>query len=530
MAESLSREAARMQNISLVDLFQREQARGARYSGEVGPLFLDYSKQHIDTAVAKALLDFAETRELAPRLQDIAVGRVVNTSEGRAACHNRLRASTDLPAPVRDMRAAMAAMAAAFAGGEWPRTAARVTHIVNIGIGGSDLGPRLLVDALSGIENAAATVEFIANIDPANLQRVLQRCNPASTLFIVSSKSFSTEETRRNADAAWGWLAESIPAEQVPHHFVAVTANPDAARARGYRDEQIITFPEWVGGRFSIWSAIGLPVALAFGMDTFENFLAGGAAIDDHALSVELKSNHVIALGLLDVWNSSFLRRDSLAVLPYDHNLRLLPDYLQQLMMESNGKSVTQSAGAVAMPTSPIVWGNDGTNGQHSFHQLLHQGTQRVSCDFLLPLASTTPHRDQHAALVAHCLSQSLVLMRGQAENDVFRELLEDGMAESTARELARHKSMSGNRPSTTICYPRTSAESIGAVIALYEYRVLVAAILWEINPFDQWGVELGKKVSGTIADAMTSRDMTEFDASTRQLLNRYYSVMDDQS
>ncbi len=528
---ALQASAQRMTATSLNTLFAQDPDRTATCSGEAGTLFADYSRQHLDKPLLRELHALARDSNVAQGLSDIAGAEVVNTTEGRAACHNLLRAAagdTHEAAAVRAMQDQLRERSAAFANGAWPATGSRITHIINIGIGGSDLGPRLLCDALAGVATPLADTRFVANVDPSNLARSLSGCSPATTLFIVSSKSFGTEETLTNAAAARRWLESELPAAQANNHFVAVTANPDAALAAGYPGENIIRFPSWVGGRFSVWSAIGLPVALAFGMNLFAEFLAGGAAIDQHALGDDTENNIAVTLGLLDVWNTSFMGRPTLAVLPYDHNFRLLPAYLQQLMMESNGKSVTRSGMATDLTTCPVVWGSEGTNGQHSFHQLLHQGVPAASCDFLLPLATGTDNPAQHDALVAHCLSQSLVLMRGQTLAEVEAALQNSGLSPGEAKALAPHKVMPGNRPSTTICYPRSGARTLGALIALYEYRVLVASLIWGINPFDQWGVELGKKESGTIAAEIAKRSTGGGDSATRNLLHRYYQHQQD--
>ena len=378
-----------------------------------------------------------------------------------------------------------------------------IDTIINIGIGGSDLGPKLVIDALENDSNNDIACYFVANVDAQDILSALKKANPETTLFILTSKSFSTKETLSNAKIAINWLKQNNCSEPLKHLY-AVTSNKDAALAFGIESEQIFSFWPWVGGRYSVWSAVGLPIAIKLGMEPFLQFLSGASAMDQHFKDSDFAGNIPVILGLLDVWYGNFFRSETLAIVAYDQSLDLLTNYLSQLMMESNGKSVDNNGEPISYKTSAIIWGSIGTNAQHAFFQLLHQGTHLVPVDFLLALSCSHEHKEEHTMLVANCIAQSKALMLGDEAKD----------------ENTLHRSFSGNRPSTTIAYQKLDAYTLGMLLALYEHRTFVQACLCNINAFDQWGVELGKKLANDIELEIQSAQLNpEHDSSTKQLI-----------
>jgi glucose-6-phosphate isomerase len=512
---------------SLSQRFQEDTDRAARYSADVGPLFVDYSKQHIDKDILATLCTLARDTGVPEQFAALRAGAHLNNTEDRATNYPSLRRwavdgkSSDHA--INEMYSSMAKLVAAVHSGELTgATGKAFTDVVNIGIGGSDFGPRLVCDALANQGDGILNAHFAANIDPSVITEILATVPAETTLFIVASKSFGTQETRSNANAARAWLSSTLNCKNVDQHFVAVTSKPSAAKNFGIKEELILCTPEWVGGRFSLWSSFGLAVALCFGMDNFRAILQGGHAIDLHVEHTPLEDNVPVILGLLDVWYRNAWGISSQAVLPYEHHLKLLPIYLQQLFMESAGKSVSRDGEVLKYGTGGVIWGTEGTNGQHSFHQLLHQGSDTIPCDFIASLRSYNPVGEQHQNLIANCFSQSLVLMQGQSAADIKQTLINNGTAPEEATQLAQHKAMLGNRPSTTILMRQLDAGALGALIALYEYRLFTASFVWGINPFDQWGVELGKQISQTLMGALSGDDVSSLDSSTAQLIARY--------
>lgn len=496
--------------------FADQPERATTLSTELGPLRINYSRQRIDSETLALLGALAQDRQVHDSLAAVMRGDPVNDSEQRAACHNRLRAS-DADDDITAMRQAMAQIVDGVHSGEIRgATGKRFSHVVNIGIGGSDLGPRLAVDALDGLLPEKLRCHFCANIDPTALKRIFRDCPADQTLVLVSSKSFSTEETLVNAEATLDWLRRAV-GDDFGQQVVAITANPEKARVLGI--SRSIAFPDWVGGRFSLWSAIGLPVALVYGMDAYEALLRGGESVDRHMR--EAAEPAPVTCGLIDVWNRNFQHCHALAILPYAERLRLLPDYLQQLYMESQGKSVDRHGQPLDVATGMTLFGSQGSNGQHSFYQLLHQGSDVIPCDFLLPRTNPDAIGDQQQRLLANGLSQSLVLMAGQSAQAVEQTLIASGMDAETAAKLARHKQMPGNRPSTLIGFDQVDAYTLGALIAFYEYRMLTASFAWGINPFDQWGVELGKNTSRSLFTTLTTGNGAPLDPVSAQLLGQ---------
>lgn len=513
-------------SIPLSQRFADDKDRAKRFSQELGPLFIDFSKQHLSEEIMRTLQALASAQGLSEKLTAMHQNEAANNTEGRSANYRSLRgwageAPCDDPA-IDAMYRHMEQLAEGLRSGETKSaTGTSFTHIVNIGIGGSDFGPRLFTEALQEHRKSAFSVHFLANIDPSCAAQLLATLPPESTLFIIASKSFGTQETLANAAAARDWLQQALPGKEIHDHFIAVTSKPASAAALGVPQERILSVPEWVGGRFSVWSGFGLAVAANYGWATFCDILRGGFEVDEHVANSPMDANIPATLALLDVWYRDYWGFSSQTVLPYCHRLKELPDYLQQLFMESAGKSVDREGRDIQRPSGGVIWGSEGTNGQHSFHQLLHQGSDVIPCDFIAVLQAEQPLAEQQQALLANCFAQSLALMNGKSAAAIEQELIAAGEAPNTAAELARHKAMPGNRPSTTILIDSLTPRALGALVALYEYRLICASFLWNINPFDQWGVELGKEISRQLLGALNGESGGELDSSTEQLLAR---------
>ena len=500
-------------NSRLQDLFTVDEHRAADFSIQVDSLLVDYSKNSITRETIGLLLELAKVVDIPGKIADLLTGKVVNTSENRPALHTALRrpaamplviGGADISALVQQELARMQKLVEQLHGQTLTGTTGKpIQKIINIGIGGSDLGPRLVADALYEYKNPVLDVDFVANLDAHDLHRVLNNSNPQTTLFIVTSKSFSTLETQTNALSARHWLIDNGCGD-IDKHFIAVSSNRKAVMEFGLAGDRIFTMWDWVGGRYSIWSTVGLPVAIALGMDRFLEFLGGAHAMDNHFRVTPMAENIPVILGLLDVWYNNFCAAETRAVVPYDQRLRLLPDYLSQLVMESNGKRVTDLGQALAIDSTPVVWGSIGTNAQHAFFQMLHQGTRIVPVEFLLPLRSA--YNENHHKLVANCLAQGKALMLGQPNSQ------------------EPHRHFPGNRPSTTIAYENLTPKILGMLLAMYEHRTYVQAKVWGINPFDQWGVELGKTLANEIIAELEGEPgmHPDHDPSTKRLIEHF--------
>ncbi|GAF57469.1 LOW QUALITY PROTEIN: glucose-6-phosphate isomerase [Psychrobacter sp. JCM 18902] len=518
---------------SLDKLFTQDTERTSRFSTQVGALYMDYSKQCIDEQVLASLLQLAESCELPTRIDALMQGAMVNTSEERAALHTALRlpesAKLDVDgqnvvADVHDSLSQVARLSERVRSGTWRGFSGKaITDVVNIGVGGSDLGPLMATTALDEWADTDIEVHFVSNMDGTQLDNLLKHLNPETTLFIISSKSFGTVDTLSNAKTALSWLLATAKLRAgtedsvLRRHFIGISANSEKMSAWGIHSEHQLQLWEWVGGRFSLWSAIGLAIAIRIGMAGFKALLAGAHSMDQHFAQADFAENVPVLLGLLAVWNSTFLQVNAHTVLPYDGRLSYLPSYLTQLEMESNGKSVTQHGDHIDYDTCPILWGEIGSNAQHAFYQLLHQGTQQVSCDFIACVrrysgqSQNAPLQQQHELSLANCLAQSRVLAFGNAaiqESEV-----------QVASAADKYKYYRGNQPSTTLLIDELTPHSLGALIALYEHKVYVMASIWDINPFDQWGVEMGKQMAESVHQAMQQASESQFDSSTNQLL-----------
>ncbi|GAA5445552.1 glucose-6-phosphate isomerase [Microbulbifer sp. NBRC 101763] len=512
---------------SLRELFATDTQRTKNFSCEAAGIYLDFSKNHLRKDTFQLLLDYAEEQNLGNQISALLSGANVNNTEHRPALHTALRfqgePQNDHERAVADCRTQMRQFAKNIHNQSWRGFSGKpIRHIVNIGIGGSDLGPRMVVEALSPWYKEDFQIHFVANVDGADLSDTLRGLNPEETLFIVASKSFSTLETRENALSARRWIvAAGCDEEKLAQHFVAVSSNIVAAQDFGIAPENIFPMWNWVGGRYSLWSAIGLPIVLACGYEVYEQLLQGAHSMDQHFANTSLQDNLPVIMALIQFWYRQCWNTSSQVVLPYAQRLAKFPAWLQQLDMESLGKSVNKNGQALDYPSGSVIWGTEGTNGQHSFHQLLHQGTDLIPADFIAVKEPTSKLHEQHRWLLACCISQSQALLRGKSLHEARQELEEAGYTHREAHALAPHKVIPGNRPSNTLILDRLDPHHLGALLALYEHKVYVGGCLLSINPFDQWGVELGKQLSSKIHKAADSEVPEDWDSSTRILMEK---------
>ncbi len=512
--KDLQAHAADLEIHHLRQLFHDDPQRFERLSVAELDFLYDFTRQRLTANTINLLLELARACGLEERIQSLFAGEAVNNTERRAAMHMALRNRSGRPMQVDgrdvmpDVRAELAKMREFVTGVHEGRITgargARFTDVVNIGIGGSDLGIVMATEALGRYRNRGIRLHCVSNIDGVELAEVIEQVNPATTLFVICSKTFTTLETLSNANSARAWLIDELGAAAIAKHFVAVSTNHPAMDAFGIAPESRFTMWDWVGGRYSLWSAVGLSIALALGMDQFELVLQGGHDMDEHFRATPLERNLPVLMGLIGLWNGNFLGHDSLAVLPYDRRLHRFSAYLQQLEMESNGKSVTRGGHAIDYPTGAVVWGEPGNNAQHSFFQLLHQGTARVAMDFIAPVHASSRFQNQHDLALANCFAQAEAFAFGQTEVQVREDLAAKGASEDEIERLMAHKVHVGNRPSSLILFPRLGPRTLGRLIAWYEHKVFVQSVIWDVNPFDQWGVELGKKLAGSMAPAVT--------------------------
>ena len=520
-----------MRSFDMRAAFREDDTRFDQLSLRCGNLLLDYSKNRITRETLQLLMQLAQESELDAMRNAMFSGERINFTEQRAVLHTALRAPVRLPLKVEGMDVErevaqvlkrMQRFVEAVHDGSWRgHTGKPIRNVVNIGIGGSDLGPAMVCHALDHHAVESVRVHFVSNLDPAHLSSTLAQLDPETTLFIVASKTFTTLETLANANSAKAWLLTKLrePAA-VARHFVALSTNAQAVEAFGIDPENMFIFWDWVGGRYSLWSAIGLSIALQLGWGNFQALLAGAHAMDLHFREAPLEANMPVILGMLGIWYANFWNTDTYGVFPYDQRLRLLVPFLQQLDMESNGKNVNRANRRVNYNTGPIVWGAPGTNGQHAFFELVHQGTRLIPTDFLVAAVNPTPLADQHEWLLANCLAQTEALLKGKSRAVAEAELIAQGMRREDAKALAPHKVFPGNRPSNTLLYQKLDPHTLGMLIALYEHKVFVQGVVWQINSFDQWGVELGKQLAPPIrAELNPVRVIGEHDGSTLGLI-----------
>jgi glucose-6-phosphate isomerase len=536
--QSLIRHYSDLKFLSMREQFALDSDRVHNFSLKSGDLLLDYSKNRITKETVEKLLALAESVNIPDWIERMFSGEAINNTEGRAVLHTALRNRSNTPVMVdgEDVMLAVNAVLSQMKNfchqvhsGEWlGYSGKKITDIVNIGIGGSDLGPAMICDALEpyGIEGLG--VHFVSNVDGTDLSTTLENLNQETTLFVVASKTFTTQETLTNAQSARTWFLKTAKQADVAKHFVAVSTNAKAVTEFGIDTANMFEIWDWVGGRYSLWSAIGLPIALYVGMDNFERLLDGGHEMDNHFRNQPLSKNMPVIMGLLGVWYINFFGAQTHAIVPYDHSLARFPSHMQQLDMESNGKVTNREGHRISYRTGPVIWGTPGTNGQHAYFQLIHQGTELIPVDFVLPVNSHYPKCDHQSILLANGLAQSEALMKGKNAEEVRIELAEEGYEGKALEALLPHKVFPGNRPSNTLIVPKLTPEMLGQLVALYEHKVFVQGVIWNINSFDQWGVELGKQLAKAILpDLQDGVEISAHDSSTTNLIKLIRSLRD---
>lgn len=534
--QKLCHHQERIAPLHMRDMFAQDPKRFNKFSLKFADILLDYSKHRITDETLPMLFQMAREAEVETWRDRMFAGEKINITENRAVLHTALRNRANTPVMVDghdvmpDVNAVLAQMrefSDKVRNGSWQGyTGKRITDIVNIGIGGSDLGPVMVCNALEPYASPDLKVHFVSNIDGAHLMRALKVCNPETTLFIVASKTFTTQETMTNAHSARTWFLNAAKDEaHIAKHFVALSTNAKAVQDFGINAEQMFAFWDWVGGRYSLWSAIGLSIALYVGMDNFEALLTGGFEMDQHFKTAPLEQNMPVILALIGIWYNNFFHVDSQVILPYDQGLARFPAYMQQADMESNGKFVCRNGGHVNYKTGPVIWGEAGTNGQHAFYQLIHQGMQMIPADFLMPVHSHykvgNNGNAHHKILLANFLAQTQSLMLGKTTAQARTELEQQGLKGEELEKLLPHKVFEGNRPTTSILFDKLTPNTLGKLIALYEHKIFVQGIIWDINSFDQWGVEYGKQIAQQILPQLTNDEVVgNYDSSTNGLIN----------
>jgi glucose-6-phosphate isomerase len=519
------------------DLFAIDPKRFERFSLRLDDILFDYSKNRITGKTVSLLTDLARQAGLAEKIEAMFNGEKINVTEGRAVLHVALRNRSNRPIlidgqdvmpEVNRVLGKMRAFSEAVRSGEWKGyTGQPITDVVNIGIGGSDLGPQMVTAALKPYAQPGLNSHFVSNVDGTHMAETLKPLSRETTLFIIASKTFTTLETMTNANSARGWfLAEAKDEAAVAKHFVAVSTNEAEVTKFGIDPDSMFGFWDWVGGRYSLWSAIGLPITLSIGMDRFEELLSGAHKVDEYFRSAPFEENIPVLMGLLGIWYNNFFGAQTHAILPYDQYLSRFSAYFQQGDMESNGKSVTKKGDWVDYSTGPIIWGEPGTNGQHAFYQLIHQGTKLIPCDFLAPAISHNPVGEHHKLLIANFLAQTEALMKGKTEAEVRAELADSELSAEKLDKLVPAKMFQGNRPSNSFLFKKLTPETLGSLIALYEHKIFTQGAVWEINSFDQWGVELGKQLAKVIEPELGGEEqISSHDSSTNGLINYYKGI-----
>jgi glucose-6-phosphate isomerase len=520
--------------LQMRELFRLDADRFERFSIQWGELLLDYSKNRVNSTTMELLLDLARNAGVETKRNEMFDGAAINFTEHRSVLHTALRRPAgyrleieglNLSDEISDVLLQMKGFCDRIISGLWKGySGKRLTDVVNIGIGGSDLGPCMVTEALKPFAHGHLKVHFVSNIDGTHISETLKKLDPETTLFIVASKTFTTQETLTNAMSAREWfLIHALKEEHISKHFAAVSTNTAKVVEFGIDEANMFRFWDWVGGRYSLWSSIGLTIALYLGFDRFQELLNGAYAMDQHFQNEPLESNIPVLLALLGIWYNNFFDVTSHAVIPYDQYMHRFPAYLQQLDMESNGKRVDRQGNTVDYATGPVIWGEPGTNSQHAFFQLLHQGPEFIPADFIVPLRSQNPTGEHHDILLANCFAQTEALMKGKNEEEVRLELEAAGSESSEIEMLLPHKVFPGNRPTNTILLNELNPYTLGSLIAMYEHKVFVQGVIWEINSFDQWGVELGKQLAKAIFPEIQGEDeVSSHDSSTNALINRY--------
>lgn len=522
-----------MQAVHLRELFQEDPNRFEQFNIQFEDILLDYSKNIITSDTVKMLCDLAKDQRLPDAIKQMFEGVPINATEGRAVLHTALRNrgnepvlvdGKDVMPEINKVLSQMKTFSENLLNGNWKGyTGKQIENIVNIGIGGSDLGPYMVSEALRPYWKNI-TPHFVSNVDGTHLVEILKKVNPETTLFIIASKTFTTQETMTNAETARAWFLEKTSGNgQVAKHFVAVSTNQKSVIEFGIAPENMFVFWDWVGGRYSLWSSIGLSIACTIGFENFEKLLDGAHAMDKHFKSEPLDKNIPVILALLGIWYVNFFESSSEAILPYDQYLHRLAAYLQQANMESNGKTIDRSGNPVLYNTGPIIWGEPGTNGQHAFYQLIHQGSRMVPCDFMVPVLSHNPVSDHHDKLLSNFFAQTEALMNGKTEEEVKEDLKKAGMNEEQIEFHWPFRTFSGNRPTNSIMFKQITPRTLGSLIAMYEHKIFAQGVIWNIFSFDQWGVELGKVLAKKILPELTSEEeIKSHDSSTNGLINYF--------
>lgn len=527
-----------IKNLHMRDLFTQDPQRFDKLSLSFHDLLFDYSKHRITSETIPLLIELAQQTGLDHKIEQMFNGEKINLTEQRPVLHVALRNRSDRPIlvegqnvmpQVNEVLQKMRLFTKQVRNGHWlGASGQQITDIVNIGIGGSDLGPDMVTEALKAYAAGHLNVHFVSNVDATHLLETLKRLNPETTLFLIASKSFTTQETMTNAHSARNWLIETLGEAAVAKHFVAISTNHELVTAFGIDPENMFVFWDWVGGRYSLWSAIGLSIALSIGMDNFEELLDGAHQVDEHFRTAPFAENIPVLMALLGIWYNNFFSAESHAILPYDQYLHRFPAYLQQGDMESNGKGITRDGDPVGYTTGPIIWGEAGTNGQHAFYQLLHQGTKLIPTDFIASIENQNPLADHHQILLSNFFAQPEALMKGKTVDDVFTEMEEEQMNPQEIAELLPHKVFHGNRPSSSFLFKQLTPRALGSLIALYEHKIFTQGAIWNLNSFDQWGVELGKQLAKKILPELKQNDpVNSHDSSTNGLINFYRTHKD---
>ncbi len=529
---------AASKHFSMSDAFDENPDRFSDFSLAWDDLLLDYSKNRVSKETMALLMDLARERGVSEATEKMFSGEKINNTEDRAVLHVALRNRSNTPIyyegrdvmpQVNGVLNKMKGFCSKVRSGEWKGyTGQSITDVVNIGIGGSDLGPYMVTEALkpysrvNGVE--VLKVHFVSNVDGTHVAETLRSLNPETTLFVIASKTFTTQETITNAQSAKDWFLETAKNKgAVAKHFVALSTNEKAVEDFGIDTANMFEFWDWVGGRYSLWSCIGLSVALYVGFENFEGLLSGAHEMDKHFRSSPLENNMPVILGMLGVWYNNFFDADSHAILPYDQYMHRFAAYFQQGDMESNGKGVTKAGDQVDYSTGPIIWGEPGTNGQHAFYQLIHQGSKLIPCDFLAPVNSHNLKGDHHEMLMSNFFAQTEALMKGKTATQVRIEMESAGASEQQIKQLVNHKVFQGNRPTNSILFKQLTPKVLGSLLAMYEHKIFVQSVVWDVNAFDQWGVELGKQLAKNILPELLTQDqITDHDSSTNGLINHY--------
>ncbi|MDB4901999.1 MAG: glucose-6-phosphate isomerase [Mucilaginibacter sp.] len=518
---------------SLKQLFEIDNQRFTKFSLQFEDILLDYSKNRIDEQTIALLIQLAKECSLNKAIDDMFSGEKINATEGRPVLHIALRNRSNKPIyvegkdvmpDVNRVLEQMKTFSENIISGSWKGfTGKTITDVVNIGIGGSDLGPVMVTEALKAYKNHL-NMHFVSNVDATHIVETLKGLNPETTLFLVASKTFTTQETMANAHSARNWfLAGGGKESEVAKHFAALSTNTEGVQKFGIDTKNMFEFWDWVGGRYSLWSAIGLSIVLSIGFENFTELLAGAHAMDEHFRTTELEQNLPVALALVGIWYNNFFEAETNAILPYDQYMHRFAAYFQQGDMESNGKHVDRNGNEVDYQTGPIIWGEPGTNGQHAFYQLIHQGTKLIPCDFIAPAQTHNPLGEHHNMLLSNFFAQTEALMNGKTQDEVVAELKKAGKTDEEIKKLAPFKTFEGNRPTNSILLKKITPRSLGSLIAMYEHKIFVQGIIWNIYSFDQWGVELGKQLAGKILPELKdNNEVSTHDSSTNGLINQY--------